>query len=119
MAKYPITPVPKPRMTRRDKWAKRPCVLRYYWFKDLVRSYKVELPTENAHVTFWMPMPRSWSKKKKAEMVGGPHQQTPDLDNMLKALADAVYGDDSIIWDIRVTKRWATTGAIQIETKAK
>ena len=41
---YPITPVPKPRMTRRDRWAKRPCVLRYWAFKDEVRLRRVSLP---------------------------------------------------------------------------
>lgn len=35
---YPIVPVPKPRMTQRDKWQKRPAVMRYRAFCDEVRA---------------------------------------------------------------------------------
>ena len=38
---YKIKPVPKPRMTQRDAWDKRPCVLRYRAFKDEVRKWGV------------------------------------------------------------------------------
>ena len=36
---YPIIPLGKPRMTQRDKWAKRPAVLRYRAFKDECRLH--------------------------------------------------------------------------------
>ena len=111
---YDITPVPKPRMTRRDKWQQRDCVLRYRTFKDLVRYHKVFLPTANCHVTFYIPMPKSWSKKKRKEKNGTLHRQRPDWDNLGKALSDAVYGEDACIADIRITKRWAEKGAIEI-----
>lgn len=38
MISYPLTPVPKPRMTKSDAWRKRPCVMRYWAFKDKVRE---------------------------------------------------------------------------------
>jgi Holliday junction resolvase RusA-like endonuclease len=60
-------------------------------------------------------MPGSWSKKKKAIMDGKPHMQRPDLSNMLKAIEDAIYQDDSGIYDIHVTKRWGITGKIIID----
>ena len=66
--KYHITPIAKPRMTRRDKWAKRPCVERYFAYRDLVRLHKVFFPEFWAHVIFFLPMPKSWSKKKRLEM---------------------------------------------------
>lgn len=115
---YPITPVSKPRQTRRDKWLNPPrkSVQKYRWFKDLVRSYQVELPLSNAHVTFVLPMPKSWSKKKRAKMDGKPHQSKKDVDNLLKSLLDAVYEDDSCVWDVRVTKVWGKEGGIEIET---
>ena len=109
---YHITPMPKPRMTRRDKWKKRPVVLRYHAFKDEVRFQGVYLPEHGYHVTFIIPMPKSWSKKKKLEMDGEPHQQTPDKDNLEKALLDSLFEDDSRIWDGRVTKRWGQVGKI-------
>jgi len=34
----PGNPVGKPRMTRKDKWAQRPCVLRYREWADRARA---------------------------------------------------------------------------------
>ena len=112
--RYNITPMGKPRMTRSDKWKKRPVVMRYWAFKDQVAAAKLTLPKRGAHVVFCMPMPKSWSKKKKDKMISMPHEQTPDVDNILKALMDAVYDDDSVISDIRASKMWSETGAIVI-----
>ena len=86
MKVYDITPMGKPRMTRADKWKKRPEVLRYRAFCDEVRLQGVDLPESGSHVTFILPMPASWSKKKRAELNGKPHQAKPDFDNMMKAL---------------------------------
>lgn len=60
-------------------------------------------------------MPQSWSKKKKEQMNDTPHQQTPDVDNLLKAVLDAIYDQDGVVWDIHVKKRWGYGGAICIE----
>jgi len=114
---YDITPMRKPRMTQRDKWHKRKATSDYWAFKAEVKLKRVIVPESGSHVTFVMPMPKSWSKKKKAEMKGEPHQQTPDIDNLTKALLDAIYDDDSGIWDIRTTKIWGDTGQIKIATK--
>ena len=111
---YNIMPNTKPRMTQRDRWAKRPCVLKYFAFKDEVKLNKVELP-DSYHVIFVMPIPGSWSKKKKAEMDGQPHRQTPDKDNLEKALLDAMYSDDGHKWDGRVTKVWGKIGRIMVQ----
>ena len=112
---YPINPVPKPRQTRSDKWKKRPGVLRYRAFKDLCRLHKVELPECGAGITFLIKMPESWSQKKKETMNMQAHQQTPDLDNLLKALCDAVYKNDSHIWHYNeLEKLWSWEGAIII-----
>lgn len=111
---YPITPVPKPRQTQQDKFKVRPRVARYRAFADEVRLRRVQLPEAGARVIFHMPMPKSWSKKKRAEMDGKPHQSRPDVDNLFKALADALYQDDSCIWNVSITKRWAVDGSIEI-----
>ncbi|MER2492331.1 RusA family crossover junction endodeoxyribonuclease [Catenovulum sediminis] len=117
---YPITAIGKPRMTRRDKWAKRPAVLRYFAFKDECRLHKVSLPMSGAHVVFILPMSQSWSKKKKAQMNGQPHTQKPDADNLIKSLADAVYDEDCEIWNFQVSKFWGEKGEIIIiESSAK
>src|SRR5688572_11096043 len=102
--RYPIVPVPKPRMTQRDKWKRRPCVLRYRAFKDQCRVRRVKLP-QPCRVVFHMPMPASWNEMSKRGNEGQPHCSKPDLDNLLKALADAVCKDDSHLWNIRAEKR--------------
>ncbi|EBY2674466.1 RusA family crossover junction endodeoxyribonuclease [Salmonella enterica subsp. enterica serovar Brandenburg] len=115
---YEITPIGKPRMTRSDKWKKRPAVMRYRAFCDEVRLNKVSLPESGYHVTFIIPMPASWSRKRRAEMNGNAHQQKPDKDNLEKALLDAIFDDDSRVWDGRVTKIWGEKGQIVIEEGA-
>ena len=115
---YPITPVPKPRMTRRDKWLSPPrkCVQEYWNFRDLCLSKRICFSCDGAHIIFILPMPESWSKKKKILMDGCKHEDKPDLDNLLKSLGDALYRNDSCIWDVRITKRWGREGKIIIET---
>lgn len=112
---YDITPMGKPRMTQRDKWQKRDVVLRYRAFKDECNLKKVSVPDANHHVIFSLPMPKSWSKKKRQELNGQPHQQKPDIDNLLKALMDAVLKEDSGVSDIRATKVWGEAGQIIIK----
>lgn len=116
---YPVVPVPKPRQTQSDRWKKRPVVMRYRAFCDDLRARNCTLPESGSHVTFHMPMPASWSKKKRAEMLGQPHQQKPDVDNLTKAVLDAVLKDDSGVWDIRTTKRWSDIGCIEIRNPAE
>ena len=110
---YHITPCPAPRMTRADKWKRRPCVVRYFDFRDQVRAARITL-TDTPTLLFHLPMPKSWSKKRRREMVGQPHASRPDLDNLIKAIADAVFDEDSHIWKFTAEKRWSYEGAIQI-----
>ena len=113
---YGINPVAKPRMTRADKWKKRKCVMKYRNFCDQVRMSGLILPPAGYHVIFILPMPKypSWSKKKRVAMDGQPHQQTPDKDNLEKALLDALFQNDAHIWDGRVTKLWGYSGKIVV-----
>lgn len=116
MVTFYIDPVPKPRMTKSDVWKNRPSVKRYWEFKDrLLKQAKGSLePTFT--VTFNIEMPKSWSKKKKSEMWGKPHQSKPDIDNYLKAFMDALCEDDSFVYDVRARKYWAfDKGSIELE----
>lgn len=114
MITIPLPPHPKPRMTRADKWKKRPVVVSYRQWCDSLRLLMSEPLPPAYEVTFHIPMPPSWSKKKKAAMLGQPHQQRPDIDNLLKALQDALCDEDSHFWQIHATKLWAEEGAISI-----
>jgi Holliday junction resolvase RusA-like endonuclease len=116
-----IDPCAKPRMTRSDKWKKRPAVLKYRAFCDLLNwtlhvNHLDDLDLNSKHIIFIISMPKSWSKKKKASMASEPHTQKPDLDNLLKALFDAIYGDDSHIHTIHASKMWGWHGAIHIDS---
>ena len=113
MIRYPITPCPAPRMTRRDKWAGRPCVQRYFAFRDEIRLHRVTIP-DRVRIIFHMPMPASWSAKKRAEMDGKPHQVRPDIDNLAKACSYAVFSEDSHIYELHASKVWSVEGGIEI-----
>lgn len=113
----PITPVGKPRMTQRDVWKQRQCVMRYRAFADHLRAVceynKFVLPPSGVGITFYLPMPPSWSQKKRAAMNLTPHTQKPDLDNLLKSVMDVLLPDDSGIWQLdRLEKRWGFVGEI-------
>lgn len=110
---YPIVPVAKPRMTRRDKWKRRASVLRYYAFKDEVRLRKVELP-QPCRVIFYLPMPASWPASKRSAMEDTAHRSKPDTDNLLKALNDSVFEDDAHLWSIWAEKRWSAKPRIVV-----
>lgn len=101
----------KPRMTQRDKWKNRPAVQRYHEFCDSIRAamnLEAKLKTGPAELNWecFLPMPKSWSKKKKLAMAGKPHRQRPDRDNLDKAILDALFEDDSAIAVGRIAKFW-------------
>jgi len=113
---FPIVPVPKPRQVRSDKWKKRPCVMRYRAFCDECRARGMHIPESGATITFVLPMPKSWSERKKSRLEGEPHTTKPDLSNILKAAEDALYSDDSAIWHYAGLKKvWGRSGRIIIE----
>jgi Holliday junction resolvase RusA-like endonuclease len=100
-------------MTQRDKWRKRACVLRYRAFKDKCRVYRVALP-QPCSVVFHLLMPASWDEPKRVRLEGQPHTQRPDLDNLIKALGDAVCAEDSHLWSIAAEKRWSRVAGIEV-----
>ncbi len=113
---YIITPVSKPRMTQSDRWKKRKCTMDYWLFKDQCRLLKVNIRNGD-HIVFVMPVPKSTSAKKAKGMMGMPHLVTPDIDNLMKALLDAIFKSDSLIWDIHATKIWGAVGSIIVKRK--
>ena len=63
---------------------------------------------------YCIPMPDSWSIKKKEKMNGLPCLVKPDLDNITKGVKDSLKSNDSDIWYEKAEKRWAYTGCIVI-----
>ena len=112
---FDIVPVPKPRQTRADKYLKRAPVMKYRAFADECRLKMAGVQVDGRTIIFHLPMPKSWPKRKRDDMDGMHHRQRPDIDNLCKALLDALYGDDSHIADIALSKRWAIEGSIEIK----
>lgn len=114
---FSVKPVAKPRMTRRDKWAKRDCVVRYREYRDMLRllGRGFELGDE-VRIVFGMPFARSYGKAKRDGLRGRAHQIRPDVDNLLKGIMDAFRESDSSIWRVEVKKIWTDgEGFITIE----
>ena len=115
---FHVVPCPAPRMTQRDRWAKRPCVLRYFAYRETVQAQAVEqafrLPADLA-ITFVLPMPESWPATRKRKTDGLAHQGRPDLDNLIKAFLDAMAAEDGYVWRLRAEKRWGVEGKIVVE----
>ena len=56
-------------------------------------------------VIFYMPMPSSWSDKKRQQMVGKHHISRPDISNMIKFMEDLavdvrILKDDCLIAEV-------------------
>jgi len=123
-----VVPIGAVRMTKSDRWKtnpnhsdvkkrQRPAVTRYFFFKNKVVSEcnKVKYEIKNSiDVVFFIPMPDSWSSKKKEKMNGMPHKSRPDIDNIVKGFMDALKDQDGDVWWIKAEKRYAYKGSILI-----
>ena len=105
-------------MTRADKWKKRQCVTKFFAFRDAIKQSSIHnIALESFDIEFHIPMPKSWSKKKKSLHNGAPHKQRPDLDNYIKAWCDSVFEEDSVVWRFKASKRWTDQpGHIKLST---
>ena len=118
------TIVPKPRMTRSDKWNHREVVDHYWAFKDeltlLANKHQFKMG-KILDLQFCLPMPKSWSKKKRSEMNCMPHEAKPDLDNLIKSVLDCLLpdGDSQVHKFTGVEKIWVNSdiGCITIINK--
>jgi Holliday junction resolvase RusA-like endonuclease len=116
---FNIKPCPKPRMTRADRWKKRPIVLKYWDFSNELNRQANKLgyiPGDKISLTFFISMPNSWSKKKKDLMLGKPHKQRPDIDNLAKAFMDALLPEDSHVFSLTAEKYWSNEPSIVVLT---
>ncbi len=87
-------------------------VKRYLNFKTnmswLAAAKRFTFPAFDVRITFVMPTP-------KKELWGHAHQETPDLDNLLKAVKDACCKNDKHIWSYDgIAKIWGEKGMISI-----
>ncbi len=75
----------------------------------------------SADMTFFVPMAKSWSNKKKSSKNGQFCDNNSDLDNYEKAILDSLNGiyfhDDKQIVQQSSQKIWAEQGSIKIILK--
>lgn len=114
--RFNVVPVAAPRMTRADRWKRRPCVVKYFEYRDAVRAQAqamgFTLP-ERFYLWFQMPMPKSWSQRKKRMMFGEPCRAKKDADNLAKGFFDC-FGEDKHVWSVQITKTWHDAGGIVV-----
>jgi Holliday junction resolvase RusA-like endonuclease len=125
---FDVIPVGAVRMTKRDrifvnpnhvdpKKRQRPAVTKYFQFKNTLTAQAMEMGFglgKWLEAVYLVPMPDSWSQKKKDKMNGLPCESKPDTDNITKAIKDALLKDDSAVWWEKAQKHWAYRGSIII-----
>lgn len=126
-----ITPMGAPRMTQRDRWKKRPIVLRYWEFRDKLRAAYEDnghdlskMDIYEVHIEAGIPVFKSWSKKKKEQHIGQIHRKKPDSDNIEKAIMDTICKgegkqEDSGVWYSSCKKYWVPEGMGFLEIEIK
>jgi Holliday junction resolvase RusA-like endonuclease len=106
----------RPRVTRHGTYTPDP-----KGFVTRVSEYGTEARTKagqglfegpvGLQVIIYRAMPKSWSRKKQAAMVGEYSPTTPDTVNIVAAVADGlnkiIYEDDRQIAHIAAYKYWA------------
>lgn len=120
----PVAPMPYVRTTGRQKFVDER-YKKYAAYKEhvgmLAAHYIDYIDKGNAievELTFHMPIPASWSKKKKEEHEGRPHINTPDVDNLVKGFFDAVnkfiWVDDNQVFKVTATKIYSSGPGIEV-----
>jgi Holliday junction resolvase RusA-like endonuclease len=111
--------VPAPRMTRADRWKKRPCVLQYRAWRDEVRAAFGDIPApetvETISIRCYFVPPKSWKKNRFHGAMGQRHRQMPDSDNITKGIKDALWERDEKVGGERCDKWWDYEERVVIE----
>lgn len=90
---------------------------------EAVNFRKIETGPVSIRVFAEFEPPKSYSKKKRAAMIGKYHMNKPDGDNILKAVQDALNGyaftDDAQIVEIYVQKYYGDNPGLLVTVEAK
>jgi Holliday junction resolvase RusA-like endonuclease len=120
----PIFPMGAVRTTQKQKFVDERAQ-RYFSYKHqiamLVKQH-IHRPSEFpilVDVTFYMPMPASWSGKKKERHNGQIHKSKPDIDNLIKGLFDSLnkiaWKDDNLVYEVHSKKVYSFNPGIAFE----
>ena len=112
-------PVTAPRQSQSSRWKPTPHIQRYRCYRDELRircnAAKFTL-SDQIEMIFYLPMPKSWSKRRKLQMDNQPAKSnSKDIDNLAKAVMDALLPQDRHVWRIVASKFWAYSGGVHIK----
>lgn len=119
----------RPRVTRTghaftpEKTASYESYVRWIAVEAMKDHKRFEDEPLSVHVLVDIEPPESWSEKKKRAALEGAIQpaKRPDLDNVLKALTDAMngitYKDDALICILSARKRYAAKAQVVIDVE--
>ena len=84
-------------------------------FRQHLGSFLTSDPVSVA-LAFYMPIPKSYPKKKKEilSLEGTPHTNKPDIDNMIKLYFDCFDFDDKVIYETRARKLYSPNPRVEI-----
>ena len=112
---FDVDPCTAPRQVYSDRWKKRTSVMKYRAAKDELRlTSKNYMIPPVVNVLFVIPFPKSYSKKKRNELLHSGHQIKPDRDNLLKWFQDTLCDEDRYIWGGETYKIWGEKGQVII-----
>ncbi|MDA7028481.1 RusA family crossover junction endodeoxyribonuclease [Bacillus sp. CLL-7-23] len=122
----PITPMGAVRMTGRGKFVNKNAQ-RYLAYKDFIKweakkqmkNEPFELGALHVDITFVMPIPKSWSKKKQQQSIRTLHTKKPDIDNLVKGVFDALnkiaWKDDNQVSKVTACKKYGEKPGIEVQ----
>ncbi len=125
---FDVIPMGAVRMSQSDKWKTNPkhtdpnkrqrqVVTEYFDFKTKIKAQAEEMKfllPEVLDIVFLIPMPFTWSEKKKVKHNKTKVMKRPDLDNLVKAFMDALSVEDGYVWKITAEKRYSFNGSILV-----
>ena len=125
---FDVVPMGAVRMTQSDKWKVNPnhsdplkrqreVVTRYFEFKSKIKAQAEQMQFKLGgvlEIAFLVPMPHTWSEKKKIKHNKQPVKTRPDIDNYVKSFMDALEVEDGFVWKIIAEKRYAFKGSILV-----
>lgn len=94
-----------------------------YTYQSLYGQREPILGHIEAHITAIFPIPKSYSKKKTAELLAGHnnYDKKPDCDNLAKIILDSLngiaYKDDSQVTVLHIAKEYGTQPKVIVELK--
>jgi len=101
-------PVAKPRMTRRDKFLKRKCVMKYREWSDKIRYTFTKktgvILTHKNKIKLTCPVKIEMCFQFYKKNKNTYHTEKPDIDNLNKGVLDSLFDNDQYVVSITSEK---------------